>query len=217
MRTKRVLTVADKQADIAARIAAVNALGRIECPRCSAPLVNPNNFWPYFICKSCDHRWSRNPITDAMAHFLDQVHQRYPWDWFVTLTFARVVSPGGAQHIFQSYLDEIGREGVAKPYAFRADEYGPLFGRFHLHALIGNVRHLNFYCGNKLPPKTWGQRCCWLHRWYCGYARISPYDPAKGAGFYLSKYVTKAIAEYEFIGFDDGKLNFSVPPVGISD
>ena len=65
-----------------------------------------------------------------------------------------------------------------KPYAFRADEYGPIGGRFHLHALIGNVSTVTMFCGERLGKWEWGINCCGLHRWPCGYARVFAYDPA---------------------------------------
>jgi hypothetical protein len=202
-----MVTVKEKQAELDARIAAVMALGKVDCPKCSAPYMHTRFYRPYFICQSCGHRWSINPVTDAWGKFLEEIHQHHPWDWFVTLTFARgEITPFGAQHMFKRYLREIGQAGAAEPYAFRADEYGPRTGRLHLHALIGNVGHLQFFCGQKLPKNTWGERCCWLHRWYCGHARIFPYDPALGARFYLSKYVVKALGEYEFIGFEQGLI-----------
>ena len=62
---------------------------------------------------------------------------------------------------------------------FRADEYGPLGGRLHLHALVSNVGHL--------------RRLTWMDRWDArnGYARILKFDPEKGAAYYCAKYVTK--------------------------
>jgi len=91
---------------------------------------------------------------------------------------------------------------VTKPYAFRADEYGPATGRFHLHALIGNVKTVAMYCGRHLPAGFWGKSCCALHQWPCGYARLFAYDPQLGARFYLSKYVTKAMGDWQLVGFE---------------
>ena len=137
------------------------------------------------------------------------MHQRYPWDWFATLTFAREgITPAGAQYWFRRYLDDAGRAGASVPYAFRADEYGPLYGRYHLHALVGNVSHLQIYCGGRLPRGEWGKPCCWLHRWPCGHARIYAYDPQRGAQYYLSKYLVKTLANWELIGFETENLVF---------
>lgn len=205
----RTLTVLRKQRDLAERVAAVDALGKTNCPRCTAPYKRGKYARPYFICKNCGHRWSDNPLTDALGSWLSELHQQYPWDWFATLTFAREgITPAGAQYWFRRFLEDAGAAGAAKPYAFRADEYGPLNGRYHLHALVGNVGHLQIYCGARLPKGVWGHPCCSMHRWPCGHARIFPYDPQRGAHYYLSKYVVKALATWELIGFESENLVF---------
>jgi len=204
-----MVTIADKRRDEAERIEKVYALGRRECPRCAAPYASKSFRKPYFICLSCGNRWSDNPMVDSLGLWLTELHATHPWDWFATLTFARDgITPAGAQYWFRRYLDDAAAAGVAKPYAFRADEYGPLNGRYHLHAQVGNVSHLQIFCGEFLPKNTWGQRCCWVHRWPCGYARIYAYDPTRGANFYLSKYVVKELANWDFIGFDRENLVF---------
>lgn len=86
-------------------------------------------------------------------------------------------------------------------FAFVGVERGKTGGLVHLHALLGNVGHLTPYCGNILQPGQWGCRCCMVHAWPCGIARVLPYNPALGAKYYVSKYVTKQIAEWELIGF----------------
>jgi hypothetical protein len=114
------------------------------------------------------------------------------------------VPPVAAHYWFRKYLASA--EGLTKPYAFQADEYGPRGGRLHLHALVGNVAHLVPYCGKRLSRRQWSRPCCWLHRWPCGYARILPYDPTKGARYYVAKYVSKTLGDYEFIGFEEGLI-----------
>ena len=226
-----MLTVKDKQREEDERIAKVLALGRTACPKCQVP-YQPGRFHrPYFICPSCGHRWSENPVT-ALGRFLEQLDTDHPWDWFFTGTLANPISPAGAHYMFTRYVqgiqrqmaqDQIGKPAcgtdysevdgqpsilkfrVFTPYAFRADEYGPLGGRFHLHALIGNVSTVTRFCGERLGKRVWGKLCCAVHRWPCGYARIFPYDPSLGARFYLSKYVTKALGDYDLIGIEPGQ------------
>jgi hypothetical protein len=204
-----VLTLASKRSEEAERIAKVYALGSRLCPQCQSR-YSPGKFRkPYFICAPCGHRWSENPVVDALGCWLKELHSTYPWDWFATLTFARDgISPAGAQYWFRRYLEDAARAGAAKPYAFRADEYGPRNGRYHLHALVGNVRHLQIFCGERLAKDAWGQHCCWVHRWPCGYARIYSYDAERGANYYLSKYVVKSLANWDVIGFEQGNLVF---------
>jgi hypothetical protein len=227
-----LVTVKDKKRDEVERIAKVIALGDTSCPKCQAPYRRGKFKRPYFICACCGHRWSENPVTDALGRFLEELHGHHPWDWFFTGTFAKPISPAGAHYMFSRYLETIQRQmtreqigkpacgtdysaadgqpsilkfRVFTPYAFRADEYGPLGGRFHLHALIGNVKTVTRFCGQLLRQGDWGKPCCALHLWSCGYARIFPYEPSLGARFYLSKYVTKALGDYDLIGIDPGQ------------
>jgi len=224
------LTLQDKRWDESERVQRVYALGVTPCPQCKAPFRRSRR--PYFVCESCEHRWSENPLIEALGNFLEDLHAHHPWDWFFTGTFANPVSPNGAHYMFNRYMQGIQRQmaqaqigkpacgtdysdadgqpsilkfRVYKPYAFRADEYGPLGGRFHLHALIGNVSMVERFCGELLGKRVWGKPCCAVHRWPCGYARIFPYEPARGARFYLSKYVTKALGDYDLIGFEPGE------------
>lgn len=187
---------------------AVRRLSDVTCPICGF-VFRRDGFKPYSCCPRCKRRFSLDPRRDELANFLTKLHETYPWDWFATLTFARdTITSAGAQYCFRRYLDSAARAGVSVPYAFRADEYGPVHGRYHLHALVGNVSHLRVFCGVLLNRGDWGKSCCWVHRWPCGHARIYPYDPQRGAHFYLSKYVTKEFATWELIGFESENLVF---------
>jgi|SRR5579864_1066097 len=218
------MTVDEKNRDEVERIAKVIAMGRTACPKCEAAYQRGRFTRPYFICQLCGHRWSEDPVINALGPWLSELHNRRPWDWFATLTFAPErftrggtvsrgdITPAGAAYWFDRYLEDAGNTGAAKPYAFRADEYGPLHGRYHLHALVGNVGHLRIYCQTPLQKDEWGRTCCWVHRWPCGYARIFPYDPQRGANYYLSKYVVKKLANWDFIGFESENLIFKTEP-----
>jgi hypothetical protein len=94
-----------------------------------------------------------------------------------------------------------------RPRAFLACETGYRGGYVHLHALAGNLGGLERYCGEKLEPSGWGKPCCQLHAWPCGWARVLPYDPARRASWYVAKYITKQLAEWELIGFDPSRRN----------
>ncbi len=137
-------------------------------------------------------------IPDEMGPWLEGLA---PWDWFSTYTFSRLATAEGAHTMFRKHLKWLELKAGQPVYAFRADEYGALNGRFHLHALIGNVARLTPWCGEKLPPGTWGLPCCGVHGWPCGHARVLPYDPEIGAGGYVAKYITKELGDFELIGF----------------
>jgi len=159
----------------------------------------------HYLARLEQQRWSweQSQPSGHWGNFLERLGKTYPWDWFCTFTFSNPsVTADGAHYWFRRYLARA--EGLTKPYAFRADEYGGQNGRLHLHALVGNVDHLLRFCGERLSSNRWGTECCWLHRWPCGHARILPYDPGRGARFYIAKYVTKNLGDWELMGFDEG-------------
>jgi hypothetical protein len=85
--------------------------------------------------------------------------------------------------------------------AFLATERGGTGGLLHLHALVAGITHLRAFCGVCLPREAWGRKCCMVHAWPCGHARVFPYDPALGARHYVSKYVIKGhLAEWTLLG-----------------
>src|SRR5262245_14861269 len=95
------------------------------------------------------------------------------------------------------------RETKGGGVAARGDEYGdgPRGGRLHIHALIGNVAGLRRYCDQRLPCGEWGMKCCMVHAWPCGYARVLQYDPRRGASYYVAKYCVKSLGDWELYGF----------------
>ena len=144
-------------------------------------------------------RKRRQLITDEIATWLDSFH----WDWFATYTFNMQAKPETAHKMFRNHVAFIGKRAGLPVYAFRADEYGVLNGRYHIHALIGNVGGFPAYCGEFLPARNPGDKprpCCGVHSWPGGYARVFPYDAAVSATGYVSKYVTKDFGDWDPIG-----------------
>lgn len=148
-----------------------------------------------------------------------------PWDVFSTWTFSKPITAKGAMYWSRRHVeqleDQVNGWGFASPssrngwgyldmpqaslprkrvHAFVALEFGNVGGLVHVHALVGNVGHLNPYCGHRLASDAWGRRCCMLHSWPCGYARVYPYDPKLGAAHYVGKYITKKLSEWDLIG-----------------
>ena len=135
-------------------------------------------------------------ITDA---FGDWIGGMADWDWFATMTF-RDPSPedqrqgwtrigtGYAQTALRRWSTELqgacfGRE---QPRWVACMEFQKDRGVPHWHALVANA-------GIE-------RRMGWVDWWYgrYGIARILPYDKRLGARYYLSKYVTKAMADIQF-------------------
>ena len=120
-------------------------------------------------------------LTEAWGQFLLQ----FFWDWFVTLTFRDEVGSFRAHRLFGRFVRDLEREAGIPIFWFRADEIGPHGGRFHIHALIGNVGNL--------------RRMSWVDRWnrLAGYARILPFNSKRGAAYYCAKYVTKQSGDWD--------------------
>jgi hypothetical protein len=121
-------------------------------------------------------------LAQAWAEF---VHGA-PWDWWVTLTFAKAPHPEQAHKAYRLWIHEMNRRvfGInywKKPHTkgvwwTRATEYQTR-GAVHYHALLGGTASLD--------------RFEWMRRWeqLAGYARIFPYgmDGKTGAEYYLAK------------------------------
>lgn len=157
------------------------------------------------LTKLCECRCSsRQQVKWSMGNFLQTL---VPWDVYYTLTFSRPVSLDGVLYGARRYFDIVeklaGRFSDTKPklYGYIGVERGPNGGLLHAHGLMGNVGHLKTYCAQRMPPEAKGLKCCLLHAWPFGYARVVPYDPKLGAAHYVSKYVTKDLCEWELRGF----------------
>lgn len=121
----------------------------------------------------------------------------YPWEWFVTFTFARYVHPEAAIRHFRKFIDAInkelfGRRWQNKPhggvmYAVcteRQSNNNP-----HLHAVIlgvGNLRRLT-------KMDQWQDQST-----STGFARIEDIKNPRSSIAYITKYLTK-----------DGEIDFS--------
>lgn len=138
------------------------------------------------------------PLKQAMGEWLGGLA---PWDVFSTWTFSRLVRVNGAVYWARRHLTWLEKAAQQPIYAFLGVERGQNGGLLHVHALVGNVGHLKTYCGERLEAGTWGCTCCQVHAWPCGIARVLPYDPKLGAAHYVSKYITKRLAEWDLVGF----------------
>jgi len=149
----------------------------------------------------CTWTFSR-PVTVAAAMHFGRKHLRWLARWDVDAERGRPVD-NRYQGERERRKDERARENAARKrlQAFLATERGETGGLIHLHALAAKIAHLRAFCRARLPDGEWGAKCCMLHSWPCGYARVFPYDPLLGAKHYVSKYVIKGyFAEWELLG-----------------
>lgn len=115
---------------------------------------------------------------------------RWPWEWFVTLTFTLDTHPERALKLFQVWCSKINRELYGNRWHKR-EPYGVTWvvaveyqksGRVHLHALLAGV---------------WDtRRLTWMDNWtaldvLAGFPRIEAVENQPAVARYVSKYVAK--------------------------
>jgi len=133
-------------------------------------------------------------LKQAWGHWLTGLAE---WEWFVTMTFrdprpaaGTWTKPGwgyakGAWNAFRKAI----QGPLGEPAWVRCFELQPWRGVPHIHALVGNVDPAI----RRMDMVDW----CWDRY---GMARVLPYDPGQGAGYYLCKYVAKELGDIEFGG-----------------
>jgi len=117
----------------------------------------------------------------------DWLSETWDWQWFVTLTFRdESVGRGRANSLWKRWVGAMEKAAQKAPGFVRVTEYQRYRGVPHYHALMLNVDGL--------------RRLSWLDRWVelAGWARVLPYYPENGASYYISKYISKDIAEMSF-------------------
>ncbi len=117
--------------------------------------------------------------------------ETHEWKWFCTLTFRdHPPKPHTALRKYKRWLERNPLFLPDNPYSFVATENGDLFGRLHLHSLVGGD-----------SPGDMGEAWRdWFNDPFGGRAQIVEYEKEKGAEYYLAKYVTKELGEWEAVG-----------------
>ena len=118
------------------------------------------------------------------------------WEWWATLTFREppVDRPGWTKigwgysgRAWDKWIHELSlAKGLCSIQWVRGREYQHWRGVPHFHALITGVADLR-------RDEAWAW---WFERY--GLARILPYNPSLGAGYYLCKYVVKELGDIQF-------------------
>lgn len=123
-------------------------------------------------------------LREVWAEWLNE----WDWEWFVTLTFKEEVGIMKAERLWRRWVRELNEALDDRVGYFRVMEWQKNRKVPHFHALMLNLHG--------------ARRLTWMDRWnaLAGYARIWPYQKDKGADHYLSKYVIKSLADYEFGG-----------------
>jgi len=121
----------------------------------------------------------RKKVRNAWGEFLEGL----PWDHYTTLTFGIKSGPDFARRAFGAWVRRLEREAGIPLLWFVGFEDGRLLGRLHLHALLGNTYDLTPGFMKTL--------------WSSGFSRIVPFQPKLGAAYYVTKYVTKDLLDYD--------------------
>lgn len=122
------------------------------------------------------------PSKKDLANEFGEWLNRYKWDWWATWTFRQDKSPYGARKSFLRFIRGIKKDATY----FLAIEWHKYRHSVHCHSLVGNVEGI--------------RRLSVMDKWYkeFGIARILPYQKNLGARYYLSKYIVKELADWDF-------------------
>lgn len=144
-------------------------------------------------------RRSRWAAADAFGPWLNSLQYRKqdpsdelvrPWHYWGTLTFREERSSKAVRRAIESHLS---RCNVS--LAFWGIEAGKVSGRLHGHAL--------YHFDRQIPPQA---ESIWEDWWTVdgarGRAQIDQFEQEAGATHYVSKYVTKKLADYDIQGVD---------------
>lgn len=132
--------------------------------------------------RQTDDAWSsRFQAADALGEWLDDME----WDYWATWTFREPRSARSIRRAVEAHIDRIGASR-----AFWGIESGKVNGRLHVHGLL--------HFSRQIPPQAEAIWQDWHQRH--GRAHIDQYDSDSGAAHYVSKYVTKDIADYDLQG-----------------
>jgi len=137
-------------------------------------------------------------VKQAWGNWLTEMAE---WEWFVTMTFRdppHLPGRGTWTKPGWGYAKKAWREfqAVTMPAVdrrrwVRCFEMQEWRGVPHIHALVAGVD----------PGIRRMDMVDWAWTNY-GQARILPYDPSKGAGYYLCKYLSKEMSDIEFGGLE---------------
>jgi hypothetical protein len=141
----------------------------------------------------------RRSAADAFGPWLDRLQYRdqdptneltQPWSCWCTWTFETELTHRGTRRAIEAHIDRTNAS-----FAFWATEAGKVNGRLHGHGLMHfKSRQLRLMGGFDEVEADWERK----H----GFAVVKDYDPEKGATHYVSKYVSKRLADYDFGGTD---------------
>jgi len=129
-------------------------------------------------------KYSLTPRGQAIQALGDWLH-RFPWEMVGTGTFNIPVNDEiRAKRNFTIFANDLKKVAVDLEY-FVAVERFSIGEECHIHCLLMGVSHLKYH-------DVWE---IWFKRY--GRALFEKYDPKQGASWYIAKYVTKAVNDWD--------------------
>lgn len=116
-------------------------------------------------------------VIRAMAEWL----RPYDWRWFCTMHFRYRVSVYSAKKCASNFIKNIS-DSTNYYLAVERSKYGE---QMHIHILLGYIEGFD---ASDIRKE-------WVKRY--GYARILSYDKKRGAVYYVAKYITSPIADFD--------------------
>jgi len=102
----------------------------------------------------------------------------FPWQWFMTMTFAKRMHPATAKKLFIIFLTRFNNDAS---YVFVIEEAKCRRTPVHIHSLASNLNGFN-------PNKA---SALWQKRY--GINKIEPYNRELGARYYMGKYLAQDV------------------------
>ena len=139
--------------------------------------------------------WEPIQVKREYAELLQR--PEWGWDWFGHLTFRDEKHPEAAEKIFGMWVHDINRRVFGSRYWNRKDRDGVLWARGDEMQSRG-VLHYHFLM-SRVPGNV--KRLVMMDAWdkLAGFARIYPFEAAKGGETYVVKYAAKG-GQIEFGG-----------------
>lgn len=114
-----------------------------------------------------------------LANFINN----FAWEFFVTATYSIDLTPATGRKLWLGYLDKLEKRFQLPIPRIWFQEFSQRGDTPHYHALIGRIGHI------KNSAKIMWE--LWYEKLNYGAMQTLPYDPARGANEYLTKYVGK--------------------------
>jgi len=152
----------------------------------------------HFSCSNLPKYW--NPTSNCLIDNTRKLHQDYGnwlngynWQYFGTFTTGYEMTIRTARRSMEGLFRELLKAG--KTNMFWVAESFELKDGYHTHALLSVPEVLQY----KNIIDIWQKVSGGSSRGVWNRIDLQKYNKARGAGYYVSKYVTKRLTDYDFL------------------